>query len=63
MTSTYEAPVLIVGGGPVGLSASILLSRPGIRTLLVERHHGTAPQPRARRVNVRTMEIMRPWRS
>lgn len=33
-----EFPVVIVGGGPVGLTASILLSRAGIRSLLVERH-------------------------
>jgi putative polyketide hydroxylase len=61
MTSTHDVPVLIVGGGPVGLSASILLSRLGIHSLLVERHPGVAPQPRARGVSVRTMEIMRPW--
>jgi 2-polyprenyl-6-methoxyphenol hydroxylase-like FAD-dependent oxidoreductase len=36
-----ETPVLIVGGGPVGLTASILLSQQGIRSLLVERHPGT----------------------
>ena len=33
-----EFPVLIVGGGPVGLTASIWLSQHGIRSLLVERH-------------------------
>jgi putative polyketide hydroxylase len=60
-TPPYETPVLIIGGGPVGLSASILLSRLGVRSLLVERHPGTVPQPRARGVSVRTMEIMRPW--
>ena len=37
-----HVPVLIVGGGPVGLTASILLSQHGIRSLLVERHPGTA---------------------
>ena len=43
-----EVPVLIVGGGPVGLTASIWLSRHGIRSLLVERHPGTAIMPKAR---------------
>jgi putative polyketide hydroxylase len=52
-----EIPVLIVGGGPVGLSASLLLSRLGIRSLLVERHPGTAIHPKARGINARTMEI------
>jgi len=50
-------PVLIVGGGPVGLTASFLLSRVGIRSLLVERHPGTAIHPKARGINARTMEI------
>ena len=52
-------PVLIVGGGPVGLSASFLLSQLGVRSLLVERHAGTAVHPKARGINARTMEIFR----
>ena len=54
-----EVPVLIVGGGPVGLMASLLLSRLGIRSLLVERHPGTAIHPKARGINARTMEVFR----
>jgi putative polyketide hydroxylase len=54
-----ETPVLIVGGGPVGLTASILLSRQGVRSLLVERHPGTAIHPKARGINARTMEMYR----
>ena len=54
-----SVPVLIVGGGPVGLAASILLSRQGVRSLLVERHAGTAIHPKARAINARTMEIFR----
>ena len=54
-----EFPVVIVGGGPVGLTASILLSRAGIRSLLVERHPGTAVHPKARAINVRSMEMYR----
>jgi len=54
-----SVPVLIVGGGPVGLTASLLLSRRGIRSLLVERHPGTAIHPKARGINARTMEIFR----
>lgn len=56
---TEHVPVLIVGGGIVGLSASLFLSRQGIRSLLVERHPGTSIHPRARGVNARTMEIYR----
>jgi 2-polyprenyl-6-methoxyphenol hydroxylase-like FAD-dependent oxidoreductase len=54
-----EVPVLIVGGGPVGLTASILLSQHGVRSLLVERHPGTAILPKARGINARTMEMYR----
>lgn len=52
-----EIPVLVVGGGPVGLTASILLSRAGVRSLMVERHPGTATHPKSRGINARTMEI------
>jgi putative polyketide hydroxylase len=54
-----DVDVLIVGGGPVGLTASILLSRAGVTSLLVERHGGTAVHPKARGINSRTMEIFR----
>ncbi|MEV1240313.1 FAD-dependent monooxygenase [Nonomuraea sp. NPDC049750] len=51
----------MVGGGPVGLAASIELSRHGISSLLVERHPGTAIFPKARLISTRTMEIFRSW--
>ncbi len=54
-----EVPVLIVGGGPVGLTTSILLSRFGVASRLVERHPGTAFHPKARNINMRTMEVFR----
>jgi len=54
-----DIPVLISGGGPVGLTASLLLSRLGVPSLLVERHPGTAILPKARGINARTMELFR----
>jgi putative polyketide hydroxylase len=56
-----DDPVLIVGGGPTGLAASLLLSRHGVRSLLVERHPGTSVHPKARGLNVRTLELFRIW--
>jgi putative polyketide hydroxylase len=56
-----DIPVLISGGGPVGLTASLLLSRHGVRSLLVERHPGTALTPKARGINARTMEVFRQY--
>jgi 2,4-dichlorophenol 6-monooxygenase len=52
-------PVLIVGGGGCGLSASIFLSNLGVESLLVERHPAPGRMPKARYLNQRTMEIFR----
>ncbi|WP_225840381.1 FAD-dependent monooxygenase [Streptomyces sp. NK08204] len=54
-----EVPVLIVGGGGCGLSASIFLSDHGVGHLLVERHADTSILPKAHYINQRTMEIFR----
>jgi putative polyketide hydroxylase len=54
-----HTPVLVSGGGPVGLACSLLLSQHGVRSLLVERHPGTAVLPKARGINARTMEVFR----
>ena len=54
-----EVDVLIVGGGPVGLTARALLARWGVRSLLVEKYPKLSPFPRSRLVNVRSMEIFR----
>jgi putative polyketide hydroxylase len=51
--------LLIVGGGLVGLTASLLAEQYGIRSVLVEKHGTTSPQPKARRFNTRTMEVYR----
>ncbi len=59
--ATHTVPVLIVGGGPVGLSTALALSRFGVRSLLVERHPATSIHPKARGINVRTMELFRQW--
>ncbi|MFE6993361.1 FAD-dependent monooxygenase, partial [Streptomyces pharetrae] len=40
-------PVVIVGAGPVGVTAAILLARRGVRSVLLERHRDVYPLPRA----------------
>src|SRR5258705_8546496 len=56
---TNEVPVLIAGGGPAGLTASLLLSRLGVEALLVDKRTAESPLPRARGVHARAMEILR----
>lgn len=53
-------PVLIVGGGPVGLTMSILLSRLGVDSLLIERRAEATTHPQAHFINARTSEVFRP---
>jgi putative polyketide hydroxylase len=60
-TRALETPVLIVGGGPTGLCASIALSRLGVSSVLVEKHRSTSPFPRTRAVHRKAMEIFRRW--
>jgi len=54
-----EVPVLIVGAGPVGLAAALLLHRVGVRARIVERRAGPQRAPAAHAVNARTFEILR----
>jgi 2-polyprenyl-6-methoxyphenol hydroxylase-like FAD-dependent oxidoreductase len=56
-----ETPVLVVGGGPSGLAASITLSRLDVPHVLVNTHPETLPHPNAVGVMQRTAELFRLW--
>jgi putative polyketide hydroxylase len=56
-----EPEVLIIGAGPVGLSAALALGRAGISCLVLERRNGFSRYPKANGVHARTMEIFREW--
>ena len=56
-----ETPVLIVGGGPVGLALALDLGWHGAECLLVEQGDGATEFPRANTVDVRSMEFCRRW--
>src|SRR5580698_1865102 len=59
--ASRQVPVLIVGGGPVGLALAADLGWRGIECILVEQGDGTIYHPRANTVNSRTMEFCRRW--
>lgn len=58
---TVEVSVLVVGGGPAGLTAAGALSRLGVDCLVVERRASLSALPRATSVSTRSMEILRSW--
>ena len=59
MLSNVTVPVLIVGGGGAGLTASMLLSSYGIDSLLVSKYPGTSHLPKAHVLHQKTMEVYR----
>lgn len=54
-----EAPVLVVGAGPIGLLVAYQLAKRGILTILVERNHETTRWPKMDITNVRSMELLK----
>ena len=54
-----EFPVVIAGGGLVGLSTAMFLAHHGVASLVVERLRGGSPLPRAAHFHVRTLELFR----
>jgi putative polyketide hydroxylase len=49
----------VAGGGLVGLTAALVLRHHGVAVTVAERRRATSPQPKARRLHVRSMEIFR----
>jgi 2-polyprenyl-6-methoxyphenol hydroxylase-like FAD-dependent oxidoreductase len=54
-----EVPVLIIGGGPIGLALAGNLGRRGVRTLLVEQRENRLNPAKMLEVSLRTMELCR----
>jgi 2-polyprenyl-6-methoxyphenol hydroxylase-like FAD-dependent oxidoreductase len=61
--TTIHTPVLIVGGGPVGLATALDLAWHGSRSLLIEQDLRTAPVllAKAGTLNPRSLEFCRRW--
>ncbi|WP_016746688.1 FAD-dependent monooxygenase [Rhizorhabdus wittichii] len=56
---TIRTGVLVVGAGPAGLAAGLLLQRQGCDALTITRYGWTAHTPRAHHINPRAMELLR----
>nr|AJW29601.1 2-polyprenyl-6-methoxyphenol hydroxylase and related FAD-dependent oxidoreductase [Sphingomonas sp. JE1] len=63
MTQIFDTPVLIVGGGPVGLGLALDLAWRGNRSMVIERDPATGAVllAKANGLHERTMETIRRW--
>ena len=59
--SDKDIPVLIAGGGPVGLTLAVELGLRNIPCVLVEKRDGKLTVPRMSQVSTRSMEFCRRW--
>lgn len=57
----FDVPVLIIGGGPVGLAVAAEFGWRGIRCLMVEQTDGAIEHPKINGINMRTLEFCRRW--
>jgi 2-polyprenyl-6-methoxyphenol hydroxylase-like FAD-dependent oxidoreductase len=56
-----DVPIVIVGGGPVGLALAADLGWRDVPCLLIEKTDGEVRLPKTNGVNIRTMEFCRRW--
>jgi putative polyketide hydroxylase len=54
-----KTQVIILGGGITGIAAALYLAQQGVDFILIEKHAGTSIYPRARTIDIRTMELFR----
>lgn len=59
MSNTNETSVIVVGGSIVGLATSLFLAHRRVPHILIERHAGSSPHPRAIGYTTRTVELLR----
>jgi 2-polyprenyl-6-methoxyphenol hydroxylase-like FAD-dependent oxidoreductase len=54
-----DTDVIIVGGGPCGLTLAVELGRRGVRVILLDQDPGTSTDPKGNAIQARTMEHFR----
>jgi putative polyketide hydroxylase len=59
MPAELEVPVLVAGGGSVGLSAAVFLAHHGVPAFVAERRDGPSVHPRATGIGARSVEFFR----
>lgn len=57
----FDTPILIAGGGPVGMALAAELGFHGQRCMVIERRDGVVSHPKMNMISTRTMEFARRW--
>jgi choline dehydrogenase-like flavoprotein len=58
MIAAPDCDVLIIGGGPTGVTLGILLAQQGVSTIIAEKEPGIYPLPRAAHIDHESMRIL-----
>tara|TARA_B100000131_G_scaffold321039_1_gene370701 strand:+ start:620 stop:2209 length:1590 start_codon:yes stop_codon:yes gene_type:complete len=56
-TERFSSEIIVIGGGPTGLTLANLLGRMGVRTYLIERNKETVNEPRAVSVDDESLRV------
>lgn len=55
---SYDCDVLIVGGGPAGVTLAVLLAKRGVSVIVVEKEAAIYPLPRAAHIDHEGMRVL-----